>query len=136
MHKCSQCGQELEDQFESCWKCASVINAPSIGEERTNRRFVNLALLFSAIFFTLNCLVFTYLTQWIYLTIRPTGPAVTATVDAWLLPIAKVVTIPVLLMQLPLLIFMHGVIGVTIGSLASGVFYAWLLSRRRTRKAQ
>ena len=28
MWKCAQCGEEIEDQFDSCWKCAAPAKRP------------------------------------------------------------------------------------------------------------
>jgi hypothetical protein len=35
MWKCERCGEEIEDQFKSCWKCAEQEAAPESQAQRT-----------------------------------------------------------------------------------------------------
>ena len=35
MWKCERCGEEIEDQFKSCWKCAGQEAAPESQAQRT-----------------------------------------------------------------------------------------------------
>lgn len=48
---CPDCGEKLEDQFDSCWKCAGKIAIPSATNTTTKRRKGCLATIFGVIVF-------------------------------------------------------------------------------------
>jgi len=135
MWTCKKCGEPIEDQFDSCWKCTGSAESAGSSLSRSQyRHFTQLALFLTSGFLVLNLIAVVCLPYWFWIQGHSAGILISKPVDGWLIPAVAGVTIPLFIVQFPFLIFMRGIWGVVVVSFASGFFYAWLILRTRSSR--